>query len=363
MELEQLKQLKRLANAGAVIIAQRPVATLGLHEYQRNDAALQKITNQLWGKGKIRELSEFNKVLEKLKMKPDFEVEQDDVLYSYRRVNKDEVYFVSNQKQSTRQVSARFRVADKQPELWNPLTGETTNAPNWKALPDGRTEVQLELGPVDSMFIVFRNPTISKGKSTPPTKWCQVAPVAGPWTVSFDRMGPDTPIRLEKLMPLNEHTEEEVKYFSGLASYRNSFKLSRSAIKAGKTMKLDLGQVEVIANVRLNGVDLGSTWKPPYQVDITKAVKPGKNELEVSVATLMCNRLIGDEHYPDLLEYTQGSPKRMAAAITPKWLTEGSPLPKTTKRKTLSAFIHITKDDPLAPSGLIGPVVILVEDK
>jgi len=358
MELETLKQLKRLADAGAVILAQRPVATLSLHDYQKNDAALRQITDALWGQKKVRALSELDSVIAELKMQPDFEAGAEDLPYIHRRTKDGEIYFVSNQENSTRQVSPRFRASGKLPELWNPLTGETQKADNWKILPDGRTEVQFELGPVDSMFVVFRQPTQSTGESTPPKTWREVASVSEPWTASFNRMGPETPIRLEKLMPLNEHSEEEVKYFAGLATYKTSIDLPASAFESGKSMKLDLGQVAIIAGVRLNGVDLGSAWKPPYQLDIGPAAKPGQNELEVSVATLMCNRLIGDERYPEF----EGAPKGHNTT-TPEWLTQGKPLPETSQRKTLATHPHATRDDPLMPAGLIGPVVILVEGK
>jgi hypothetical protein len=117
-----------------------------------------------------------------------------------------------------------------------------------------------------------------------------------------------------------------------------------------RRLDLDLGRVEVMAAVRVNGRDLGTLWKPPYRVDLTTAVRPGTNVLEVSVVNLWINRLIGDEQLP---EDSERDPNGTLKAW-PGWLLEGKPSP--TSRITFTSWRLWKKDDPLQPSGLLGPV-------
>jgi hypothetical protein len=117
-----------------------------------------------------------------------------------------------------------------------------------------------------------------------------------------------------------------VKYFSGQAVYRTTFSRDpRSEIQDLRWM-LDLGQVQVMAQVKVNGKDLGVLWISPFQVDITPAVKPGVNTLEITVANLWPNRLIGDQSLPP------------------------------EQRVTWTTWSPFQKDAPLLASGLLGPV-------
>ena len=115
---------------------------------------------------------------------------------------------------------------------------------------------------------------------------------------------------------------------------------------------LDLGDVQVIARLSLNGKDLGILWKPPYCTEITVAAHPGDNHLEIQVTNLWPNRIIGDEQLPE------DSDRDPSGAIKswPQWLRDGKPSP--TGRFTFATFRHWKKSDPLFPSGLIGPVTL-----
>ncbi|NQT14044.1 MAG: hypothetical protein HQ582_14920, partial [Planctomycetes bacterium] len=98
---------------------------------------------------------------------------------------------------------------------------------------------------------------------------------------------------------------------------------------AGKPLAIELGAVKDvgIARVKMNRTDLGVVWRPPFRVDVTKAVKPGENELEIEVVNSWRNRLIGDRELP-----------------------EGKSLTRTN--------ISVTKDWRLEASGLLGPVTL-----
>ena len=124
-------------------------------------------------------------------------------------------------------------------------------------------------------------------------------------------------------------------------------------------MFLDLGTVNVIAEVKLNGKKLGILWKPPFKVEITNVVKTGSNHLEIEVTNLWVNRLIGDEKYPDDCTWKK-HPRRKGFYLAefPDWFVQGKERPSE-ERKTFAAWKFYKEDDPLLTSGLIGPVRIL----
>src|SRR5262249_20167407 len=126
--------------------------------------------------------------------------------------------------------------------------------------------------------------------------------------------------------------------------------------KEGEVTMLDLGDVQVMASVKLNGRDMGLLWKPPFRIDVTHGLKAGENELEVSVTNLWVNRLIGDAAYPPLAKKGPATTRWTGGiAAIPEWLLKGEPKPET-KRKTFATYDFYKASDPLLPSGLIGPV-------
>ncbi len=178
--------------------------------------------------------------------------------------------------------------------------------------------------------------------------------VSGPWALNFppDRGAPAT-VTLDKLISWTDHAESGVKYFSGTATYVKEVEIPAEMTGGGRQLSLDLGQVKNIAEVSVNGKPLGILWKPPFRADITGAVKPGKNKLEIKVTNLWPNRLIGDEQFPDDCVFETGG----AIKEWPAWLTNGLPRPEP-RRVTFTTWKHWKKDDKLLPSGLLGPVTI-----
>ena len=185
-------------------------------------------------------------------------------------------------------------------------------------------------------------------------------PVTGPWRVSFPSgWGAPEKIELPNLISWPEHTDAGVRYFSGTAVYRKVFNApgnfaTRQLNNSGKGSRLflDLGRVEVIAEVWVNGKSLGTLWKPPFMVDVTDIIKPGANELEVRVTNLWPNRLIGDEQYPADAQYNGAG-----LAKWPEWLNDPSKRPEP-RRVTFATIKPYGKDSPLFDSGLIGPVML-----
>ena len=173
----------------------------------------------------------------------------------------------------------------------------------------------------------------------------------GPWELQFPpKAGAPERVTLDQLISWSRHSDAGVRYFSGRATYRKTFQVSDGFIAHGRRLYLDLGRVEVMAGVKLNGHDLGILWKEPYCVEVTSAIQPGANALEVQVVNLWPNRMIGDEQLPeDSDRNPNGTLKKW-----PQWLQEGKPSP--TGRYTFTSWRLWHKDSPLVDSGLLGPV-------
>jgi hypothetical protein len=177
--------------------------------------------------------------------------------------------------------------------------------------------------------------------------------LAGPWALRFPPgWGAPPQVRLGRLTSWSERPEAGARYFSGTAEYRQSFTVPAAMVRSGQRVVLDLGRVKNLAEVRLNGRDLGVLWKAPFRLDVTGRVKAGRNSLSVRVTNLWPNRLIGDAQLPEEVEW-QGN----AIAAWPRWLVEGRPRPKT-GRFTFTTWRFYRKDSPLLESGLLGPVAV-----
>lgn len=176
--------------------------------------------------------------------------------------------------------------------------------------------------------------------------------VAGPWEVHFPEgwKAPAT-ATFPALASWTENADAGIKYFSGTATYVKQVEIPAEMIGAGKALYLDLGKVKNLAQVKVNGKDLGILWKPPFRVKLDGVAKAGANAVEVKVTNLWPNRLIGDDQLPDDNEW-----KGKAPAKWPQFILDGGPAPSG--RLTYVTWRHWTKDMPLLESGLIGPVML-----
>lgn len=217
-----------------------------------------------------------------------------------------------------------------------------------KQMPDGKTGVTTW----SNGKYVLKD---QHGKSWPLTITnCSTSPVSTPWTVQFPvESGILTAIRLPDLISLRLHPDFEVRHFSGTAVYRNMITVAKAGLQEGKRLFLDLGRVEVIALVKMNGKELGQLWKAPFRIEITHSVKVGLNRVEIEVTTLWPNRLIGDEYLPVENEYSEhGFIEKF-----PDWYVNNQPKPG--KRKTFAVWKNFNHTDPLLESGLMGPVRLI----
>jgi hypothetical protein len=263
---------------------------------------------------------------------PDCQLPDDkSIHYGHRTLGDREIYFVTNQTAEVKTVTPEFRVKGKQPELWEATTGNIRNLSAY-IQHENTTVVPLKLEPYESVFVVFRK---SAGKSSAESVEANypqsslLADLNGPWNVQFDpkRRGPEQPVVFETLTDWTTSTDERIKYYSGTAVYTYKFKLEK--LPSAENVIVNLGSFTAMAKVTVNGSYAGGIWTKPYQLDITKWMKEGENELQVEVVNTWVNRLIGDSKLP------------------------------VDQRPTWCPVSPFKPENPLQPSGLFGPVQIL----
>lgn len=339
MTLAALRRIAELADGGATIVGTAPEGSPSLNG---STAEYQALVRRLWsgqpvtqvGKGRVIAGQDIEAALGSIGAAPDFSyaggASGADVRFLHRRLADGDIYFVNNRKDRPETLQARFRVSGKAPEIWRADTGQAE--PVSYRIEGGETVVPLDMAPQDAFFVVFRTPAAAQAATVPAKTWTSVGKIEGPWTVAFQpgRAAPDS-AKFDRLQSLTESADPGIKYFSGIAAYRQTFTAPRG-LKPGAQVMLDLGQVGDIAQVFVNGQEVGYAWKAPYRVDVTRAIHPGKNALEVRVADKWVNRLIGD---------AQPGAKKITYTTLPTYKA----------------------DAPLQPAGLIGPVTLLAQEE
>jgi hypothetical protein len=216
--------------------------------------------------------------------------------------------------------------------------GALRDLPEFRA-ENGRTVVPLSLPPSGSCFVVFRRalsdqPKSPSGKNSPDLK--KVAEIEGPWTVAFDpKWGGPGQVTFDTLDDWTQRTEPAIKFYSGRATYRKTFDAGESVRTPGNRVYLDLGTLRCLAEVRLNGKDLGVLWCPPWKVEVTGLLKPTGNAMEIDIVNVWANRIIGDMVLPP--------DKRVT------WTSLGD------------TIMALKPGGRLVPSGLCGPVTFQIE--
>lgn len=312
MRPEVMAKIDQLAQAGATILLDREIKrSPSLQDYPNADKKVQEINKKWWtelsndseygtGKGRILRNLTLEEAFALRGIKPDCFVSYDKFTFCHNTTGDKEIYYIVNSKDSIVQISPEFRVSGKQPEYWNPVTGEISDLKAWEEK-DGSTIVPLQMEGNQSMFIVFRK------KGTPASNLLAdnfpeatvLTDINTPWKVKFNDneifRGPGE-TTFDTLIDWSKSTDPAIKYYSGIAFYTNTFNMLAPA--ADKKIYLDLGKVSAMCKVKINGQEAGGAWTPPYRVDISKYVKEGNNDIEVEVVSTWVNRLVGDQNLP-----------------------------------------------------------------
>jgi hypothetical protein len=326
MSVPVLRKIRELVQAGAIVSGRKPTATPSLADDRKE---FQSIADELWGsgdgasfgKGHVYGKQTLRETLATRHVAPDFTYTRPqsdtNVLFVHRQVADGDLYFLDNRNDRYESLSATFRVTGKAVELWHPETGATEPGSYYSA--EGRTTVPLKLAPWQTVFVVFRKPAPAPSRTLPTVLETSLGNIDGPWQVSFPPdLGAPPSATLESLTPWNENSDEGIKHFSGTATYAKSIAVPASWIKPGARIWLDLGAVKNLAQVTLNGKDLGIVWTQPFRVDMTSALRPGGNQLEVRVTNGWANRIIGDRQPNAPKQYTFTTPK-FYKATAPLW--------------------------------------------
>ncbi|MEW6071242.1 MAG: glycosyl hydrolase [Planctomycetota bacterium] len=361
-----LRAVAALVAAGATIAGSPPQGSPSLEEYPRCDEEVAELAAELWGgrapsaevvrrsagTGAIVWGGELQvagaapdgtpelyptyeataRLLAALGTPPDF-ASDGPLRYAHRRTADADLYFVANRTAREIDAAGTFRVTGRRPERWDPLTGAIHRLATF-AERDGRTTVPLRFAPHQSWFVVFRAeptagaPVVANGADR--REPSLLARIDGPWDVFFapENGGPGS-VRFATLGDWRESADPQIRHYAGIATYTGAFDLPGLPAAGPRRLVLDIGEVPDLARIRLNGADLGILWCAPWRVEVAAAARAGGNRLEIDVASLWPNRLIGDCALP---------PEEQVAWTT--WNPYGP-------------------GDPLLPSGLLGPVRIL----
>ncbi len=358
MTPEASTEILNLVKAGAkVILCEHPLRSPGLNNYPECDKMLEGIIKELWagaeaeekkqshgsmimwrvGKGHVVKGPFNGNSFDTLGIEPDFTAKDlsgsyiGDIAWTHRTAPGTDIYFISNQSNDKRTVDVSLRVSGRLPEIYDPLTGETSCARSWQ-IKNGRTELPVQLFPGGSVFIVLskpaRNKSVDQGGNL--TEYETVKSLEGPWQVKFnpDFGGPVDTIHFSKLTDWSKHSNPGIKYYSGTAVYSYTFSWNNTG-KGQSRIWLDLGSVANIAEVSINNICCGTAWTAPYQVEITSALRQGENNLFISVTNTWANRLTGDRLVPE------------------------------NERVTWTTAPYRIMDKPLQESGLLGPVSLI----
>ena len=344
-----LRKLGELVAAGGALLGTPPQRSPSLEDYPACDQQVRELAAALWRKcdgvtvketryrrGRVFRGLDVSDALARLEVPPDVAgLEGTPVRWTHRRGNEAEIYFLSNQSDSRVEVTPAFRIRGRAPELWHADSAERER-PALFELGDDATRVPLRLEPRDAVFVLFpdrkertahlvRAERLGKaGAERPParfdrtadgrvtaTLWDQGAylvrfsdgrtntvqipdlpaprALVGPWEVHFPPgMGVPAVVRFTQLVSWPEHPDRRIRSFSGTATYLGEFS---GADRSGRLL-LDLGQVEGIAEVRVNDRDFGVLWKPPFRLDISDVPLRETNSVQVKVTNVWLNRLL-----------------------------------------------------------------------
>ncbi len=335
MHPESLTKIRQLIADGATVVGNAPenISTLSPKAASYDDFT--DAISGIWGgskagipvkigKGTILSGMPIDTALASLGLRPDV---IGDIRWIHRQTDGADWYFVTPRKGKKFNGIVSFLV-EGDAEIWDPLTGKATQIKTTHA--NGYSSVDLNLSHGESAFIVFDRTLTGTALPQLPQTVTNVMNIddGREWTLKFPD-GWDMPAQMTlnslsywKDLPLSD----VAKAFSGTATYTTDFEFSGT--NADTPIFLDLGDVDMIARVSVNGTEAGTVWCNPYKLDITNLVKEGNNSLKIEVTSTWFNRLVYDASLPEDQRRT--------------WTINGP-----------------SKDEPLRTSGLRGPVRIL----
>ena len=205
------------------------------------------------------------------------------IAYAHRAGEGFDIYFLSNQTDKEQTFTPTFRQGNEKVAVYDPLTNESTSF-----------EGSIRLAPYGSLFVCYGLAEYSQAGNNSFPGWEQNVPKVGIntllWDISFRESG--LVLKGQPLFDWSQHADDRIRYFSGHARYTTTWKLKASEVPQGRAW-LSFPNVKDIAHVWINGKDCGIAWTEPYEVEITGALKKGKNTIEIEVVNTWHNALRG----------------------------------------------------------------------
>jgi hypothetical protein len=232
--------------------------------------------------------------------------------FTRRRLDNGYLYFIANTGPRPITSQARFAGDNGRGEWWDAVTGERKAA--------GTGNIALRLAPYESKVLVF----VEGSSQLPEPATEHLSPVldlSKGWRVQAKGTSAIPP------QPGASWTDDpKLKHYSGSVAYQRSFTLKKVDLGGDARLLLDFGvgtplpdirqdrpralleaPVRDAALVRVNGKDAGAVWMPPWRLDVTSLLRPGKNEVEVVVMNTAINALSARPASKRLLELRYGA--------------------------------------------------------
>ena len=308
-----------MVEQGTLVYGNRPTGSPNMEDIGKELEYMELVEamwdNPRYGKGRVFHNMTLAQALQKAEVEPDIAGEA--LYFKHREVEDGDIYFLNNHSDNTISSAYKFKTKYQYAQLWSVVSGTRYQ------LPITNGEVQLDFAPRESYLVVFSN-RLENLPQLPQTTHRQR--IDSVWSVDFDtKLNGAGRVLFPTLTPWNEHDNPNIRYFSGVATYKNSFKFDGSSTPVLLQLPQSGGYV---AKVYINSKEAGSVWCSPWSVDISRYLINGDNTIEISVANTWTNRMVGDVLVP------------------------------ISKRVTTNPEELVGEDTPLQPSGLVGEIYL-----
>jgi hypothetical protein len=315
-----LAKIEELIKLGGTVMGPKPTHSPSLENYPHADEQIKEIASRLWidkyeqgklvhqyKKGYLLDGLDIQEALDLIGVSKDIDLGSDvPVLWIHRAKPGMNIYFLTNQSEEYISFNPVFRVKGLKPQLWDAVTGEIRHLNDYTTDQDG-IRVPIKMKPLESWFVVFTNEAndavnVGFTKNFPDKEIIQQ--IDSQWIVDFKNkeIGPDEPVSFKTLGSWTESKDSKIKYYSGTATYKTTFEINN--IPELGNIVINLGDVGVMAEVKLNGNRLGQRWIKPWDYSVGEFLKQGENILEVEVVNVWRNRMVKDMMLPEDERYT-----------------------------------------------------------
>jgi hypothetical protein len=310
------QKIEQYALHGGIVIATRtlPSTAPGLMNAEKESQQIREISQRLFrATGAAGYFVEDESQLGTLMagyVKPDVTLapKTADIGFIHRQLSAGDLYFIANTSNQPRTAKAAFRQAARYAEWWDPFTGLVSSAGT-------ADNIEVSLQPYESRLLFLTNSRM-KPDSSPIVNSSSTnvhstdIDLYTDWRLTFS--GSNQNLHMDTLHSWSD--EEPFKYYSGQVTYEKAFDLPKN-LASNSSVILDFGEGTPIArpdplpqfNMRaflegplrdaaeiyVNGQRAGVVWHPPYTIDLSSLLKPGKNDLRIVVGNTAINSLAG----------------------------------------------------------------------